>query len=259
MITANALHILCFGDSITHGFSKMGTLYHPYAIALQASLERAFPTWNITIDEQGQNGDQVASPPGGFLPRMDILYEEVHPHNPYDFAVVLGGTNDICVGRPAPDIYNALKLVWEIPLSHETEVLALTITEITPEPEPAGRIDRLNSAIMNHEGGHHYHTLDLHNVVPWKTATPAQRKEIWDDGIHFTPKGYDLIGNVIAGRIIDLVNKRSTLTTQDPIQDETSVDEKLELKRNMAMKPRILSSSGEGKRLRSGRVVMVKA
>ncbi|KAH8656985.1 SGNH hydrolase-type esterase domain-containing protein [Tricladium varicosporioides] len=247
MIIANSLHVLCFGDSITHGFSKMGTVYHPYAIALQASLESAFPSWNITIDEQGQNGDQVASPPGGFLPRMDILYEEVHPHNPYDFAVVLGGTNDVCVGRPAFDIYEALKLVWEIPLSHETTVLALTIPEITPEPRPVGRIDKLNSAIMNHE--------DLHNIVPWKTATPAQRKEIWDDGIHFTPKGYDLIGNVIAGKIIDLVSKRNSLATQDPIRDKTSDDGKLELKRNRAMNPSIIDSRREGKRLRSGRMM----
>lgn len=75
MLLPQALHILCFGDSLTAG--AFGGGYHPYAIALQASLEKALPHVKITIDNQGLNGDQVTSPPGGFLPRMNTLCKEV--------------------------------------------------------------------------------------------------------------------------------------------------------------------------------------
>ncbi len=69
----NSLRILCFGDSLTAGFSQGGALYHPYAGALKESLEKAFPLFNITTDVQGAPGDQVTTPPGNYLTRMDTL------------------------------------------------------------------------------------------------------------------------------------------------------------------------------------------
>ena len=68
-----SLNILCFGDSITAGWSHGGTVYHPYADVMLASLGKALPSLNVTADVQGLPGDQVTSPPGGLLPRMDIL------------------------------------------------------------------------------------------------------------------------------------------------------------------------------------------
>jgi lysophospholipase L1-like esterase len=73
MHVMKSLHILCFGDSITAGWSHGGAVIHPYADAMLGSLEKALKTYNITADVQGNPGDQVITPPGGFLTRMDIL------------------------------------------------------------------------------------------------------------------------------------------------------------------------------------------
>jgi lysophospholipase L1-like esterase len=73
MLMSNTLHLLCFGDSLTAGYSDPGVPFHPYTDALQASLATAFPSVNVTIDNHGLPGDQVTSPPGGFLPRMEII------------------------------------------------------------------------------------------------------------------------------------------------------------------------------------------
>ncbi|KAF4627932.1 hypothetical protein G7Y89_g10219 [Cudoniella acicularis] len=256
MIMTKSLHILCFGDSLTHGYSKMGALYHPYSIALQASLEKAFPTMNITIDEQGQNGDQVTSPPGGFLPRMDILYEEVHPTDPYTHAIILGGTNDLTQKRLPSDIYKSLQLVWDIPLGYNTTVLSLTVPEIALDPPivPNGRLDKLNSKILNHKGGDNFHTLDLHSKVPYWDLPEARRKEIWDDGVHFTAKGYDLIGNILADKIINLVTGVVTVPENNVWVHGS---EKEELKRDNVMKMREVGFGAIRKRLRSGRGVEI--
>lgn len=72
---AKSIHILCFGASLTAGYTKSGVLYHPYANTLKSTLKAAFPSVVIIIDVQGLSGDQVISPPGGFLPRIDILCE----------------------------------------------------------------------------------------------------------------------------------------------------------------------------------------
>jgi lysophospholipase L1-like esterase len=75
MMLQKSLHILCFGDSLTAGFSLTGVEPHPYEIAMKRTLQKAFPTYQITTDLQGVSGDQVKTPPGGFLTRMDKLCE----------------------------------------------------------------------------------------------------------------------------------------------------------------------------------------
>jgi hypothetical protein len=74
-----SVNILCLGDSLTAGYSQAGTVHHPYGMALQSSLEKALPLLNITVDVRGLDGDQVISPPGFFLPRMNILCESCYP------------------------------------------------------------------------------------------------------------------------------------------------------------------------------------
>jgi hypothetical protein len=49
------------------------------------------------------------------------------------------------------------------------------------------------------------HTLDLKTKVPFWDMPEEKRGEIWDDGLHFTPRGYDLIGRIIADRILELI------------------------------------------------------
>ena len=73
MLIMNPIHILCFGDSITAGYSSWDREYHPYAWKLLELLNESFPSTQITTDIQGALGDQVVTPPGGYLTRIDIL------------------------------------------------------------------------------------------------------------------------------------------------------------------------------------------
>jgi len=72
MLIMNALHILCFGNSITAGWTRP-PYPHPYTFKLVEILEKALPSTNVTVDIQGLPGDQVVTPPGGYVTRMDIL------------------------------------------------------------------------------------------------------------------------------------------------------------------------------------------
>ena len=62
-------------QTLTEGMSLGRPHPHPYSIALKSSLEKAFPSFNITTDNQGVSGDQATSPPGKFLPRMEKACE----------------------------------------------------------------------------------------------------------------------------------------------------------------------------------------
>lgn len=70
------LRILCFGDSLTEGYTRSGTLFHPYAESLNAYLKKAFPTTELHVDIEGLSGDRVC-PPGLFMPRMEAKCKSV--------------------------------------------------------------------------------------------------------------------------------------------------------------------------------------
>jgi len=197
------LHILCFGDSLTAGFSQYGTIYHPYAWSLQSSLESLLPSTTVINDIQGLSGDMVVYPLGRFLPRMEDLY--TNPKMPYNWAVVLGGTNDLGRDQKADEIFDGLLKVWDIPLQQGTKVLALTVPECgVCSPVLDKRRDKLNNKILEYKA-ENYYTLDLHSAIPYWSMPEEQRNEIWDDGIHFTEAGYDLMGSIISDRIIQLI------------------------------------------------------
>ncbi|KAG9245963.1 SGNH hydrolase-type esterase domain-containing protein [Calycina marina] len=204
MIAMKALNILCFGDSITAGFARWDKEYHPYAGKMLEMLKKSPISADISTDIQGLNGDQVVTPPGRFLTRMDILYEDLQ--TPYDWAIILGGTNDLTVGRSAPDIWTGLKKVYAIPFSKKTKILAITVPECDCDRELGTRRNYLNSFILNHKAENFY-TFDLNKALPYANLTEERRKELWSDGVHFTEVGYDLVGEFFAKRMQELITE----------------------------------------------------
>jgi hypothetical protein len=70
MESKKPLRILCFGDSLTEGYTQHGLHYTPYSDTLFDKLRSNLSLstrYNISIDTDGMSGDQVT---GGFLTRM---------------------------------------------------------------------------------------------------------------------------------------------------------------------------------------------
>jgi hypothetical protein len=50
-----------------------------------------------------------------------------------------------------------------------------------------------------------------------------ERKEIWDDGLHFTAAGYARIGTLVAERLVEILQREAELRdgeNQDQDQDQ---------------------------------------
>jgi hypothetical protein len=70
----------------------------------------------------------------------------------YDWAIILGGTNDIATMGDADEIWAGLKKVYAIPLANNSKVLALTIPESEGHNDvQRARRDKVNRAILSHK------------------------------------------------------------------------------------------------------------
>lgn len=106
-----ALKILCFGNSLTAGYSRYGLAYFPYADTLEPTLRKLVPSLekaNLVIDTDGLPGDRVMRPQGRCLERLQERVLKNRGEGAYDWIVILSGTNDLGWGSQAEEIFEAL-------------------------------------------------------------------------------------------------------------------------------------------------------
>lgn len=144
-----SLRILCFGDSLTSGYP----FSHPYATSLTSILSRALPNLHIEPHVDGSPGDTVVG--GTFLQRIEPKFLAVGGGNPFDWTVVLGGTNDLSFAIEPATVFAGLRRVWAVPLSKGGRVLACTVPETGGGgwrgESLAKRRDALNKMIREHK------------------------------------------------------------------------------------------------------------
>ncbi|KAI4123789.1 MAG: hypothetical protein LQ338_005093 [Usnochroma carphineum] len=144
-----SLRILCFGDSLTAGYSGYGYFHYPYAAQIRKKLKDEMPDTEATVDVSGLSGDRVIA--GQFLRRIKGMCEKAKDA-PYDWVIVLGGTNDMAWSERPDKIYEALKNVWRVALDTGANVLALSVLEAEyTSGDIVQRRKDLNNLIACHE------------------------------------------------------------------------------------------------------------
>lgn len=145
----HTLRILCFGDSLTSGYSSSPD--HPYSHHLTTTLTRAFPSLTIDAHTDGVPGDIVTLPGSRFLRRIEPPFLARGGGTPFDWTVILGGTNDLALGVDADRIFESLRKVWAVPLSKGGRVLACTVPDAGTKArrDVDGRAE-LNGLIRGH-------------------------------------------------------------------------------------------------------------
>lgn len=117
VISEKSLKILCFGDSLTAGYTMMGLASHSYADFLEIYLAHLFPSTKFMIDVSGLPGDRVVGSGSQFLNRMqNRCNKAVSEGRPYDWVIILGGTNDLGWFAEPKAIYDGLRRFDHLPL-----------------------------------------------------------------------------------------------------------------------------------------------
>lgn len=204
-----AKHILCYGDSITHGYPE-GCPYCSYlrdALNGDEDDEQVYETTRIGIVGYSTTQMLNAVDEKDIGLRNEIRSQKRHP--PYDLAIILGGTNDIpgnenlapntklaVYNEAARSIANNLKDLHKIALNTgAAHTLALSIPGAKFDAdkeiwrEVRSRANRMLKGHANHVKKMEY--LEFPIEYEWQGVN-------WKDRVHPTCEGYKALAEALA-------------------------------------------------------------
>ena len=145
----------------------------------------------------------------------ETLTEAVEQQQRYRWVIILGGIHDLGAGLSPEKIFEGLKTMYHMVYEHGANLVILTINEtarLKPDDPRDNDRHRLNSLIKNYAwenhwaGGRRTFCVDINTEIPWHRPDLDEKKILWDDHMHLTQKGYDLIGALIFKAIVDHLN-----------------------------------------------------
>ena len=143
------------------------------------------------------------------------LAEAVQEGHYYRWIIILGGIQDLAFGVQPELIFDGLKQMYQMAYEHGANLVVMTVNETARyKPNDPRDLDRhrLNTLIQkyaweNHwAGGRRTFCIDINGAIPWHRPDLEEKKKIWDDHMHLTSKGYDLVGKLIFQTIVDHLN-----------------------------------------------------
>lgn len=199
MAARPAFRILAFGDSLTEGWCDFGSKFHPYTRKLQSLIQSLSNAKSVDVVNRGVSGettDQMNS-------RLGLVLDK---DGPFDLVIILGGTNDLgfSLNKDGEPLFRRLRSLHELALRHSPLSVAVTIPETGYEALDqftALREKRLqvNNLLKNYVQDYDSKMLlcDLSTKLPRKFLSDEDRRKFWADDLHFTPAGYDRMGEII--------------------------------------------------------------
>eukprot|EP01080_Neovahlkampfia_damariscottae_P000284 gene284-6699_t len=194
--------ILALGDSLTHGYYFRGYKQHSYCIKLNELIKKN--SLDYEAIEYGESGEVTE----GMYKRCQKILK-LNQKNQFQVAIILGGTNDLAYKLSAEQIFENLKKIHELCFS---QGVMMTICVTIPEnvvdfdyEEYNERKRKTNDLLREYVKQNQQKMVlcDLYSKIPYSSTTEEERKELWDDNLHFTPKGYDKMGEEIFNVFFD--------------------------------------------------------
>ena len=193
------IRILAFGDSLTEGWYRNGTRFHPYTSRL---LELLSPIENTTfeVNNHGVSGETTRA----MTPRLARVLAQ---HDPYDLTIILGGTNDMGMFSETGDpLFQRIKCLHENVLHHNARTKTVVVTVPETGYEIFSGYAKLKEKRLHVNESLRLFALeckervilsDLSKRLPRASLSTEDLDKFWDDGLHFTAEGYNKMADII--------------------------------------------------------------
>ena len=208
--------IVAFGDSLTEGLFDWpkSRSFHPYTIKLQKLINYEIRKGNSEIDiivrNFGVSGERLRD---SMKQRLRKVVTSTKP----DFVIILGGTNDLLDTDKEVADYAVDKRRNEIIQDMQTLHLYChykgipTAAISIPETAIDDRNENATVSVMRRAINKEMRDFVTRNqtksvFVDISSEIPRKDNEqYWDDGVHFSPMGYDKMGELIYRELKDVL------------------------------------------------------
>mmetsp|Transcript_18985 Transcript_18985/g.31117 ORF Transcript_18985/g.31117 Transcript_18985/m.31117 type:complete len:171 (+) Transcript_18985:420-932(+) len=148
----------------------------------------------VQVEVAGVSGELATRTMGK---RLHRFLAAAHQENkPYSWVLILGGTNDLCTGIGEGRILDSLYKMHDLAHEAGARTVAITVPEMSHESAEGELSDTRNAV---NDGLRKYAQDNSSNTVLLDVATlmPLSDASLWDDGLHFSPSGYDKLGELV--------------------------------------------------------------
>ncbi|XP_020622275.1 uncharacterized protein LOC110059900 [Orbicella faveolata] len=216
VVNCKVIRILCFGDSLTSGFSTTTMELHPYSKRLQecfdsnnrTMLGASLPRPIFEIHNAGMPGERAKDQ---MFPRLNQILQRAIVK--YSWVIILAGTNDMRNSRKDSSlsgsraIFSALVKLHNISHTFGAKTVAVSIPD--RECERSGTCPNLKethkkiNALLRDFTSRNKEKVILADLAS-EIFLPRD-KRLWSDSLHFTKEGYTKMANIIYSSMKDQV------------------------------------------------------
>lgn len=205
--------ILCYGDSLTAGYYRHGSEFHPYGdtIAVKSGLSVktvGMSGWTSSqmVEAAQKTGihDQIHSPGDGLV----VLLKQ----RQWDLVCLMAGTNDLGYGMSTGDIVENMEILVKHCLNSSpfVKIALLTVPPTGGEAKHERTRKRhaaVNSGLVRLANKYSSRVL----LVNTEIALPnpgndldSPYRDLWDeDMLHFSPRGSERLGEYVYTTLVE--------------------------------------------------------
>lgn len=207
------LRLLCYGDSLTIGFFNSGKNFEPYGKTLAKVLSSlGVPCEVLVCGLSGLTAQELYTKANKRTLRDVVgcqgmgLCEILNDKEPVDMVLIMAGTNDLGQSQTAATIFEYVRGLHGICHANNIPTVALAPPSVRKMPstrkQQRQELASLISKWASSTPGVVW-TADVDGILPQNETNFT----LWDtDGLHFSVRGSQLLGAVIAQRISRIAN-----------------------------------------------------
>lgn len=190
-----ASRILCYGDSLTAGYTNGGAWFTPYASALSDALGCKVSHCGLS----GHTAKQMLAEIHAARTSRDICGRSgsglgwlLDHSERYDLVLLMAGTNDLGYGMPTETIVNNVCKLHAA--CHARGIPTIVLLPPSPHSLRWPLVDRLRKWARTEP--------NVLAVVDPEELVPRNKHQYWDsDALHLSPTGYHALGYQIASDV----------------------------------------------------------
>ena len=169
--------------------------YAPYSNTLETSILQ-----NFKIDKEQLNVTSEGVPGQCAVNMIDRFHKCLDKNKKikYDLVLILAGTNDIALVKDVQKIIDSIIGMHEICLENGIKSILMTIPECEKQSdEGMAKRNKINEAIKEYATKKDIEIFDLYDKFKYHSLDDKDKELYWNDGLHFSPKGYEHWGEML--------------------------------------------------------------